>query len=235
MEFEKLEIVCNASELSEEEYALVRKDSLGASDSSILCEVNLYKKLDQLIVEKNAKFLTDEEKEIGKKPAVRMGRDLEPMVLSRFAERHNVTVSKPEYMYRIKEFPYLTINFDGVSTDFEPNEKTPIEAKCVTRFGAKYYNKLVNPATVRGMEITRKGNIKDHIKYYADKCGIPGYYYTQVQQQLLGSGASYGYLTALFIETWEFVDFLVPRDEYVITHIIATGAKVDEKIIKRQA
>ena len=234
MKFELLEEVCNASELSEEEYALVRKDSLGASDSSILCGVNLYKKLDQLIAEKNAKFLTDEEKEIGKKPAVRMGRDLEPMLLTRFAERHSVTVEKPPMMYRVKEFPYLTINFDGVSPDIEPGQNIPIEAKCVTRFGAKYYNKTVVAEQVKSMEITRRGDIKDHIKYYADKCGIPGYYYTQVQQQLLGSGAPYGFLTALFIETWEFVDFIVPRDEYTISHIISTGAKVDEKITKRQ-
>ena len=37
MEFNLLEVVCNAAELDEEEYALIRKDSFGASDSSILC------------------------------------------------------------------------------------------------------------------------------------------------------------------------------------------------------
>lgn len=235
MKFDLLEEVCDASILSEEEYALIRKDSLGASDSSILCGVNLYKKLDQLIEEKNAKYLTDAEKEIGKKPAVRMGRDLEPIVLSKFAERHRVTVEKPTLMYRVKEFPYLTINFDGVSDNIADDQNTPIEAKCVTRFGAKYYNKMVNATAVRAMEITRRGDIKDHIKYYADKCGIPAYYYTQVQQQIYGAGARFGYLTALFIETWEFVDFYVPRDEYTISHIISAGAKANEKIIKRQA
>lgn len=235
MEFENLEIVCNASELSEEEYALIRKDSLGASDSSIICGVNLYKKLEQLIVEKNSKFITPEEKEIGKKPAVRMGRDLEPLVLQRFAEKHNVEVVKPVYMYRIKEFPYLTVNFDGVIPNTDDDAKVPVEAKCVTRFGAKYYNKLANHREIREMEIIRRGNIQEHIKYYASKCGIPAYYYTQVQQQLLASGARYGYLSALFIESWEFVDFLVPRDEITITHIISAGAKADEKITKRQA
>lgn len=235
LKFDLLEEVCNASELSEEEYALIRKDSLGASDSSILCGVNLYKKLDQLIAEKNAKFITEEEKEVSKKPAVKMGRDLEPLILSRFAERHKVEVIKPVMMYRVKEFPYLTINFDGISTDLEPGDtKIPIEAKCVTRFGAKYYNKGVSAEQVKKMEIKRQGNIEDHIKYYAARCGIPGYYYTQVQQQLLGTGAPYGFLTALFIDTWDFVDFLVPRDEITISHIISAGAKADEKIQKRQ-
>ena len=233
MEFEKLEEVCNASELSEEEYALIRKDSFGASDSSILCNVNLYKKLDQLIAEKNCKYITEEEKEISKKPAVRMGRDLEPLILKSFAERHQVTVEKPVMMYRVKEFPYLTINFDGISSDLEPGDtKIPIEAKCVTRFGARYYNKTRDAKQVKAMEITQRGDIQDHIKYYADRCGIPAYYYTQVQQQLLGTDAPYGYLTALFIETWEFVDFVVPRDAYTISHIISAGGRANELLIK---
>ena len=33
----------NIDKLSEEEYAMVRKESFGGSDSSILCGVNLYK------------------------------------------------------------------------------------------------------------------------------------------------------------------------------------------------
>ena len=51
----------NIQSMSHEEYALARKNYFGASDSSILCGVNLYKTLDQLITEKNSKFLTKEE------------------------------------------------------------------------------------------------------------------------------------------------------------------------------
>ena len=54
-------------QVSEEEYAMLRKESFGGSDSSILCGVNLYKTLNQLIKEKNCKYITDEEKEVGNK------------------------------------------------------------------------------------------------------------------------------------------------------------------------
>ena len=65
--------VKDVQSLSHEDYALVRKDYFGASDSSILCGVNLYKTLDQLIIEKNNKFITDEEKAVGEKPIVKKG------------------------------------------------------------------------------------------------------------------------------------------------------------------
>ena len=48
--------VKNINEVSEEEYALLRKESFGGSDASILCGVNLYKNINQLITEKNNKF-----------------------------------------------------------------------------------------------------------------------------------------------------------------------------------
>ena len=39
--------VKNINEVSEEEYALLRKESFGGSDASILCGVNLYKNIKQ--------------------------------------------------------------------------------------------------------------------------------------------------------------------------------------------
>ena len=54
----------NIQAMSHEDYALVRKDYFGASDSSILCGVNLYKTMDDLIQEKTKKFITAEEKEV---------------------------------------------------------------------------------------------------------------------------------------------------------------------------
>lgn len=223
---EALEVVCDASSLSEEEYALVRKDYLGASDSSILCDVNLYKKKEALIQEKRSKFITDEEKAVGQKAVVRMGKDLEPFILDKFTELTGIPVSKPKEMYKFKEFPYLTINFDGLTPEF-----IPVEAKTVSRFGERYYSKAIDTEAVKKMEIRRQGTIKEHVSYYANRCGIPAYYYTQVQQQIKGADAPYGYLVAHFVETWTTVVYYIPRDEITITHIIAEGAKLYEKII----
>ena len=226
---DRLSIVCNAADLTEEEYALIRKDTLGASDSSILCGVNLYKKLDQLILEKNSKFITQEEKDIGKKPAVMKGKELEDIILNKFINETGIKTLKPVYMYKHKEYDYLTTNFDGLTLE----ELIPVECKYVTRFGEKYYNKSVE--TLPTLEITRKGDIKDHIKYWADRCGIPAYYYTQVQQQIFFADKPYGYLAALFEETWTFKIFVIPRDEITISNIISAGGKAAEKITKRQA
>ena len=93
----------NVNKLSEEEYAMVRKESFGGSDSSILCGVNLYKTMEQLITEKNSKFLTEEEKAVGDKPIVKKGRDLEPIILNKAAELLNREVYKPTAMFEFKE------------------------------------------------------------------------------------------------------------------------------------
>lgn len=231
---DNLDEVCNASTLTEEEYALIRKGSFGASDSSILCNVNLYKTKEQLLTEKNSKFLTDEEKEVGKKPAVRKGRDLEPLVLNKFTESTKLKTIKPEVMYRHKDFEYLTTNFDGVT--IESTFIIPVEAKVVTKFGEKYYKKYMPLNKIAS--VTRKpGTIEEHIKAWAAICGIPAYYYTQVQQQILFLDSAeykcpYGYLAALFDDSWDFCYFYVPRDEFVISHIIAEGSKLYEKINK---
>ena len=41
---DNLDIVTDVTKLTNEEYGLIRKDSLGASDSSVVLGVNLYKK-----------------------------------------------------------------------------------------------------------------------------------------------------------------------------------------------
>src|SRR5574344_1150158 len=78
--------VDNIQSMSHEDYALKRKNFFGASDSSILCGVNLYKTLDKLLKEKNNKYITKEEKEIGEKAIVRKGYDLEPIILNKAEE-----------------------------------------------------------------------------------------------------------------------------------------------------
>ena len=86
--------------MDKEQYALVRKDYFGASDSSILCGVNLYKTMEQLITEKNYKFLTDEEKAVGEKPIVKKGYDLEPIILDK-AERELERLGKLGILFKI--------------------------------------------------------------------------------------------------------------------------------------
>ena len=69
--------------LPNEQYALVRKQGLGTSDSSIVVGVNPYKTVTELINEKARDYITEEEKAVGNELAVRKGVDLEPLIIKK--------------------------------------------------------------------------------------------------------------------------------------------------------
>ena len=227
-------LVEDVAALTDEEYALIRRKGLGASDSSVLLGVNPYKQKSDLIVEKRSKIITDEERAIKMKDAVRKGFDLEPIILQKYTKLTGKPEPiKPTSMYRIKATPCLTINFDGVS--YVNDYLIPVEAKYVTPYGDKYYNR--NNALMR--EFGECALVRtcraytdsvDHIKAKAEAVGIPPYYYTQVQQQMYGLGSPFGYLVALHDKGWETVVYFVPRDEECIRNIIVAGTKTWIKI-----
>ena len=232
----KLEVAIeNIAALDPDEYALARRKSFGASDSSIILNVNLYHGMEDLIRTKKSTKITEEEREISKKDAVRKGRDLEPLILQKFKALHqgNPDILKPENMYRIKDFPYLTINFDGVIE--ESGLLIPVEAKFITTYGDKYYNRAVAFERETGTcELSTKNavwsDITERIKSKALSVGIPPYYYTQVQQQILGLDAPYGYLVALHDKGWELCIYRVPRDEDVINRLIIDSRRHANKL-----
>lgn len=229
--------VANVAELSNDDYAILRKAFLGASDSSILCNVNLFKTKAELLEDKRTKYITDKDREIGNKPAVKKGRELESLIIQKFIERTGYEVTKPEYMYHHPKYEYLAVNFDGIMKD-EEGVYIPVEAKLVTRWGEKYYNKYVGDRP-NLPTINKDWTIKEHIEKMAKACGIPGYYYTQVQQQILmcdtpEKTTAYGYLTVLFDEPWEDITYYIPRDNKVIQHIIVEGAKFYEQMNKER-
>jgi len=202
------------NKMSEEEYALARKDSFGGSDSSVLCGVNLYKSMEQLITEKKSKFLTEEEKEVGKKPVVIKGRELEPIILMKAEKELGTEICKPTDMYVFKDTPCLTLNFDGVTEI--GNDLIPIEAKLVSKWGEKYYNKSKTIEENREVEMQVEGStLEEHIKKKALHIGIPPYYYTQCQQEMMGLNAPYCYLACQFDDSWTFKMYLVKADPYV--------------------
>lgn len=220
-------------QVSEEEYAMLRKESFGGSDSSILCGVNLYKTLNQLIKEKNCKYITDEEKEVGNKAIVRKGKDLEPIILDKAAQELGIEINKPTAMFEFKEEPILTLNYDGVA---EENQiLIPIEAKLVSKYGEKYYNKDKTLEENKEVDMKIEGDsLEAHIKRKALRIGIPAYYYTQVQQEIMGLNAPYGYLAVLFDDSWTFKLYLVKADNYVQNKIIDIATK-NKDVIKKNS
>ena len=220
-------------QVSEEEYAMLRKESFGGSDSSILCGVNLYKTLNQLIKEKNCKYITDEEKEVGNKAIVRKGKDLEPIILNKAAQELGIEINKPTAMFEFKEEPILTLNYDGVAE--ENQVLIPIEAKLVSKYGEKYYNKDKTLEENKEVDMKIEGDsLEAHIKRKALRIGIPAYYYTQVQQEIMGLNAPYGYLAVLFDDSWTFKLYLVKADNYVQNKIIDIATK-NKDVIKKNS
>jgi predicted phage-related endonuclease len=213
----------NASVLSytdPQAFALLRRAGFGASDSSILLGVNPFPdgKIEKLLEQKRSTVLTQSEIDIGNLVNVRKGADLEPIILRKFMEQHNVHkdfIEKPTAMYRIGDTP-LTVNFDGVMV--VPPHSIPVECKFISTYGAKYYN--MGKATNDRYKLYDLSNLGTDVNALyltrrAEEAGIPIYYYTQIQQQMLALDAPYGYLAALFDKDWELRTFVVMADERV--------------------
>ena len=227
----------NVQSLPNEEYALKRKQGLGATDTSVFLGLmtKFGKTSTTLVSEKTRPYLTEEEKAIGMIEAVRKGRDLEDLILSKFASLMETDKPmKPAHMYRVSSAPYLTVNFDGVM--YENECYIPVECKFVTVGGERNYKREyaykreLTAATPTTDSVAYKDDIIHNIEAHAKRYGIPPYYYAQIQHQMLALGSPYGYLTALHDKNWELCVYRIPRNPMVISAIITEGEKVWKRV-----
>ena len=224
--------IANIDQYPNEQYALLRKNGLGTSDSSIVLGVNPYTSKNDLIAEKCRNYLTEEELEVGTKSAVRKGRELEPLIIHKHSQVMGRRIIKPTDMYRHKDYPFIKFNFDGVIDKLYNEDGTyqyiPDEIKVVTIYGMKHYQ----PKKATFSEFTGWQLIPPHyekedvgIEQKAAMYGIPPYYYTQLQQQIFGLNAPYGFLTVMFEKDWQIHSWFVWRDQKVINQLIMEDAK----------
>ncbi len=223
------------STMDNEAFALVRRNGFGGSDSSVLLGVNPYTHISELIRQKSSYILTEEEKAVGEQAAVRKGNDLEPLIIDKtqyylFPPKADGTepdavILKPGPMYKFTEFPYLKMNFDGVVVP-KNGPMYPCEIKVCTTFGAKHYNfhkayfreqigYQAVPANVANEDMT--------IERKATHYGIPPYYYTQLQQEMMALDAEFGLLSVLDERTWCINVFFVYRDKLVQSQLVQAG------------
>lgn len=229
--------VANIDQYPNEQYALLRKDGLGTSDSSIVLGVNPYTTKSELINEKCRDYLTEEEMAVGDKAPVRKGRELEPLIIHKTKQILGRDVIKPIHMYRHKDYPYIKFNFDGVMEkvilENGHYQYIPNEIKVVTIYGQKHYD--ATKAWFReskGFQMIPENysELNISIEQKAALYGIPPYYYTQLQQQIFGCDnkdnlTPFGYLSVLFEKTWEVHTYFVWRDQKVINQLIVEDTK----------
>lgn len=222
----------DVDKLSNEQYALLRKDGFGGSDSSILLGVNPYTTLNQLIAEKCRTQLTPEELAVGQQLAVKKGNDLEPLIIKKAAAALQKQVIKPTDMYIHEKYPYLRMNFDGVIND--PEQYVPCEIKLVTARGEKHYTPAhaiyIEGEGYRFEDPPHYEEGNNSVETKAAQYGVPPYYYTQCQQEIMFAGAPYGYIATLFEKSWRLVMFKIWRDERCIRDIIIQGGLAWEKV-----
>jgi hypothetical protein len=129
------------------------------------------------------------------------------------------------------------MNFDGVTGT--PEQYIPAEIKVVTMYGEKHYDftkamyredmqsflPLPEDVTERNWDIINK----------AAHYGIPPYYYTQVQQEMMALNAPFGHLSVLTDRTWMLYTFYIHRDAMVQREIILQGYKLWNIIEKAKA
>ena len=218
------------NETDQAAFAMTRRSGLGASDSSVILGVNKWTTIAELIEEKQSIGITAKELEVGQKESVRMGRDLEPIVLKKFEQWSGMQVEKPSPMYRIKEQPQLTINFDGV-LDLG-GQLVPVEAKCVSMFGDKYWDKTKSLSNLAsGTKYSYYApTVEEMIETVSKMYGIPSYYFTQVQQQMMGLNAEFGYLAVIFLKGWDFKVFKIYRDERIQEALVQHSQQVWLKV-----
>lgn len=230
VEHENAAALADRQQYNENEFALIRRNGFGASDAATLLGVSPFTGITELIKQKASKEVTEEELKIGRMPQVRMGIDLEDFILGKFEQWSGLSCKKPKPMYRLVEFPALTVNFDGLIDEdsSHPLRDTPVEVKCVSMFGE---GKKDNRYWIHEKAMTSIDMIPVHVKIptmritpdtikaLAKECGIPVYYYTQCQQQILAANAEQCFLAAMHTKDWTLRIYHIPRNEDVINKL----------------
>ena len=218
-----------------EKFAILRRNGLGGSDSYIVLGVNPFTSRADLIKQKASNILTEEEKAIGDKVAVRKGNDLEPLIIQKTTKYFKTEIFKPKDMYRFKEYPWLTMNFDGVAQE-KNGQYYPCEIKVVTMYGQKHYNfnKVIFDETQGMLPLPENYAMSEinSIETKAMQYGIPPYYYTQLQQEMLALNSPFGLLSVLRDSDWRLCTFYVHQDPFVQSRIITEGYKVWQEVMQ---
>lgn len=241
----------NVCDLNEEEFIEVRRNSFGASDSSKLLGVNPFpnSSIENLMDEKVSGDFDDS---ISKKAIVRMGTDIEHIILKyciaiiKVIHGEEYTIFKPKDMYVNDNF--LSINFDGVAVKENTNNDFlfPVELKSTT-YGRKYYqfdkacfNTTHGKLETDFRDVTKFRDIlitetlEEYVTKGAEHYGIPVYYFTQIQQQMDAiENCEFGYLGVMDVNNWEVYLFKIFKHDEICKALNDNGSKYGNRMVTR--
>lgn len=139
--------------MSREDWLEERKKSLGGSDMGAVLELNKYRSPYTVWAEKTGRIGEEPENE-----AMRIGRDLEPYVASRFEEASRKSVRRMNYLLRREDCPHLHANIDrqviGESAGLECKTASALNLKRYEGgdFPESYYAQCVTYLAVTGWQ-----------------------------------------------------------------------------------
>lgn len=139
--------------MSREEWLGERKKSLGGSDMGAVLGLNKYRSPYTVWAEKTGRIGEEPENE-----AMRVGRDLEPYVASRFEEASSKSVRRMNYLLRREDCPHLHANIDrqvlGESSGLECKTASALNLKRYEGgdFPESYYAQCVTYLSVTGWQ-----------------------------------------------------------------------------------
>ena len=221
----------DVAQLAAEDFTLARRNGFGGSDSGSLLGVNPFMPLNQLIAQKASSTLSEEDLAASNQIAVIKGNDLEPLIIDKFQKTFNMQTVKPTDMYVFKDWPYLKMDFDGVTGT--PEQYIPVEIKVVTKRGERHYN----PDCCLYIEGVGYQQMPEHfelannsIETKAAEFGIPAYYYTQLQQEIMALNAPFGFLCSLWESEWTLHVYVVYKDITIWNALKIEGYKAWEQV-----
>ena len=122
----------STKDMSREDWLKERKKGIGGSDVACVLGLNKYKSAFALYNEKKSEEIEDFDNE-----AMRIGRDLEEYVASRFTELSGIKVRHENAILINEEFPFIRANVDRLCVGV----KAGLECKTASTWNAKNFGK----------------------------------------------------------------------------------------------
>ena len=122
--------------MSREDWLEERRKSLGGSDMGAILGLNKWRSPYTVWADKRGLLPPEEDSE-----AMRIGRDLEPYVLSRFTEASGIKTRNVKAILRNSDFPHLHANVDSMCVGI----KAGVEAKTASALNEKYFTEDTFP------------------------------------------------------------------------------------------